>query len=160
MPLKHDKPFPKRPRLKGFDYTGTHAYFITILTHERKEIFISPETVNNVLSILKETILQDFNIAAYCFMPDHLHLLLLSKSPKSDLKRVIKDFNQKSGFMFIRQFKKKLWHISYYDHILRKEEELLETAKYIFNNPVRKGLVNSFKEYPFSGSMMFQIDKL
>jgi len=87
-------------------------------------------------------------------------LLLLSKSPKSDLKRVIKDFKQKSGFMFIRQFKKKLWHLSYYDHILRKEEELLETAKYIFNNPVRKRLVNTFKEYSFSGSMMYRIEEL
>jgi len=160
MPLKHVEPFPKRPRLKGFDYKGTHAYFITILTCKRQEVFTSFEAVNKVLSILGETILPDFNIAAYCFMPDHLHLLLLSKSPKSDLKRVIKDFKQKSGFMFIRQFKKKLWHLSYYDHILRKEEELLETAKYIFNNPVRKRLVNTFKEYSFSGSMMYRIEEL
>jgi len=37
------------------------------------------------------------------------------------------------------------------------EESVIETVRYIFNNPVRKGLVKEFKEYPFLGSMVFDI---
>jgi hypothetical protein len=52
--------------------------------------------------------------------------------------------------------KAKLWQPSYYDHVLRREENLLETVKYIFNNPVRKKIVEHYKEYQLSGS--FELD--
>jgi len=38
---------------------------------------------------------------------------------------------------------------------LRKEENITQVIKYILENPVRKGLVNDFAEYPFSGSLEF-----
>jgi len=34
---------------------------------------------------------------------------------------------------------------------LRKEEDLEETSKYIVNNPVRRGIVKEWDQYPFSG---------
>ena len=43
---------------------------------------------------------------------------------------------------------------------LRKEELLKEVARYILENPVRKGLVDNFKEYPFLGSRIFDITEL
>jgi len=39
-----------------------------------------------------------------------------------------------------------------YDHVLRKEESIEGVARYILDNPVRKGLVSDYKEYPFSWS--------
>ncbi|HJZ04900.1 MAG TPA: hypothetical protein VI935_09660 [Thermodesulfobacteriota bacterium] len=53
-----------------------------------------------------------------------------------------------------------LWQKSFYDHILRNEESVIETVRYIFNNPVRKGMVGEFKEYPFFGSMVFDIEDI
>lgn len=44
-----------------------------------------------------------------------------------------------------------LWHLSYYDHVLRQEEDLHAVATYIWGNQVRRGLVGSAEEYPFSG---------
>ena len=47
-----------------------------------------------------------------------------------------------------------LWQISYYDHVLRVEEaiEPIEPiALYIWNNPVRGGLVSHRIDYPHSG---------
>jgi REP element-mobilizing transposase RayT len=52
--------------------------------------------------------------------------------------------------------KAKLWQPSFYDHVLRKDEDLLETAKYIFNNPVRKKIVEHYQDYQLSGS--FELD--
>ena len=52
--------------------------------------------------------------------------------------------------------KAKLWQPSFYDHVLRKNEDLLETVKYIFNNPVRKKIVKHYQDYPLSGS--FELD--
>ena len=83
-------------------------------------------------------------------MPDHFHLLVIGKDDKSNLKKFLSLFKQKSGYWFKKNYNKNLWHISYYDHILRKEESIENVASYILENPVRKGLVSDFREYPFS----------
>ena len=44
----------------------------------------------------------------------------------------------------------KVWQGSFYDHALRKDEDLLKVADYIVCNPVRKGIIQDWKDYPFS----------
>jgi len=43
-----------------------------------------------------------------------------------------------------------LWQKNFYDRIVRQEESLLEMAKYIIHNPVRKGIVSNWETYPYS----------
>lgn len=76
-------------------------------------------------------------IYSYCFMPDHLHLLIQGEE-NFDFKKFIKIFKQTTEFYFKKLYKDNLWHLSYYDHILRKEENIKDIVLYIFNNPVRK----------------------
>jgi len=45
------------------------------------------------------------------------------------------------------------WQKDFYDHVLRKNEDMVAQIKYILDNPVRRGLVSSWDEYPFSGSI-------
>jgi REP element-mobilizing transposase RayT len=89
-------------------------------------------------------------------MPDHLHLLVVGEDDQSNLKKFISLFKQKSGYRFKRNYHEDLWHISYYDHALRKEEDIEKVASYILQNPVRKGLVSDLREYLFSGSFVTQ----
>ena len=44
----------------------------------------------------------------------------------------------------------KLWQINFYDHVVRKDESLSNIAEYILHNPVRKGIVTKWEDYPFS----------
>jgi len=155
MGLDPKGPFPKRPRLKDFDYRGTYAYFVTILTKNHNFYFKHANVVNGLIDVLFEIgKLEKFKILTYCFMPDHLHLLVNGDDVESDLRRFVNLFKQKSGYWFKKNFKENLWHISYYDHILRREETLENVAVYILGNPVRKGLVSNFNEYPFSRSFL------
>jgi len=151
MGIDKNKPFPRRPRLKDFDYIGTYAYFLTILTKDHTACFKEAEVIGSLIDMLIETARSErFDVLAYCFMPDHLHLLVIGKDDKSNLKKFINLFKQKSGYWFKKNYNMNLWHISYYDHILRKEESIENVASYILENPVRKGLVSDFREYPFS----------
>ena len=103
-----------------------------------------------------------FKVWAYCFMPDHLHLLVEGIAENADLKRFISLFKQVSGYKYVQNVtqcfnadeKPKLWQPGFYDHVLRKEEDLVEVARYIFNNPVRKGLVGHYSDYSYSGSLV------
>jgi putative transposase len=144
------------PRLENFDYRGSYAYSVTCSTEQKKPYFKQEAIVDNILLILKETSIEtEFDIYAYCFMPDHLHLLLVG-TEDSSLHRFMKLFKQRSSFFFRKAYDNSLWQRSYYDHVIRKEETLNDIILYIFNNPVRKGLVTDYKDYTFSGSFVFE----
>ena len=68
----------RRPtRLKTFSYKGKHCYFITCSTAERRKRFEEPEIVNLVAQqILRTCREREFEILAYAFMDDHVHLLI------------------------------------------------------------------------------------
>ncbi len=93
-------------------------------------------------------------VLAYCFMPDHLHLLVEGDS-ESDLPQFIKDFKQRTGYAYRRSNSGLLWQKSYYDHILRAEEDMRQVARYIIANPVRAALVTAASDYPYSGSFVW-----
>jgi putative transposase len=137
--------------LSGFDYTGTHGYSLTIVTSKRRRVF----TERAISSRAEEFLMisaghYGFTVYAYCFMPDHLHILLAGDE-WSDLKRFVQHFKQMSGYYYKRATGQMLWQPSYWDHILRCEEALADVAEYIWANPVRAGLAKSWRGYPFSG---------
>jgi len=158
MQKEEQAQYPKRPRVKDFSYKGQFAYFITICTALKKKLFVSQEVFELVFNYLRETSKEfGFGIYAYCFMPDHLHLLIVAEDETADLNKFLKTFKQKSAFYFKMEFGEKLWQPSFYDHVLRKRESLNKIAEYILFNPVRKGFAEDYKKYPYLGSVMFEI---
>jgi len=148
----------KRNRIKDFDYSGFYSYFITICTSNKQPYFTNEDIIKEIIIDLeREANNRNFKVFAYCFMPDHLHLLLIGEE-NSKLIDFIKIFKQKTGYSFKQKTKSPLWQKSYYDHVLRKKEDLNKISEYIFNNPVRKNMVRDFREYPYSGSLMFSLD--
>ena len=95
---------------------------------------------------------EDFTVWAYCFMPDHVHLLVEGRTDHSDMKKFVTLFKKRSGYWFKRAYDEKLWEPNYYEHVLRGNEATIAVARYIFRNPVRKGLVEDYIRYPYSGS--------
>ena len=147
----------KRNRIKHFDYSGANAYFITICTKDKTKYFNDISTVNAALSKLKlEANQAGFIIYAYCFMPDHLHLLIIGRDG-SNLINFIKLFKQKTAYHFKQKTGASLWQKSYYDHLLREKEAINGVAGYIFENPLRKKLTDDIRDYAFSGSCVFDI---
>ena len=84
--------YPKKPRLKNFEYSGPNIYFVTLRTANNKEVFTTELSVSETHAILKAcTNKHAFGIIAYCYMPDHLHVLIEGKQ-ESNLKKFMKDF--------------------------------------------------------------------
>ena len=103
--------------------------------------------------LVEESRRQRFDLQAYCFMPDHLHLLTNGTHPAADCLAFIKTFRQRSGFFFKQQTQESLWQDRPYDHILREDERWEPVAYYIWMNPVRKGLCERAEDWPYSGSL-------
>ena len=83
-------------------------------------------------------------------MPDHLHLLVGGISEESSFKKFIQVFKQKTAYHFKKSKNEILWQRNYFDHAVRKEEDISNICDYILSNPVRRGLVQNCKNYPYS----------
>ncbi len=155
-------PVRKRQRLKGYDYSSPGCYFVTILTNKRQKLFWDDYELNAIGKIVENRILtlsQFFNfikIDNYVIMPDHIHLLITigcdslpdsdewlladikNKIEYPDLKNIIgsfKSFVSRDIHKIIPNIK--VWHKSYYDHIINNKKDYDETWDYIEANPIR-----------------------
>ena|SRR5208282_4375619 len=68
----------KGHRLPSASYEGRRAYFLTLCTQERKRLFTDASLVDAMIEVLKGAC-EEFalGVYAYCFMPDHLHVILV-----------------------------------------------------------------------------------
>ena len=145
----------KRNRLPLETYRGARAYFLTLSCARRGAVFTDARVVESYIGVLHScSEKHGFAVLAYCFMPDHLHLLV-EGGLESDLPPFVKDFKQQTAYAHRRSNSGLLWQKSYYDHILRAEEDVRDVACYIIANPVRKALVTVASDYPYSGSFVW-----
>ncbi len=99
-------------------------------------------------------------ILAYCFMPDHLHLLVAGAKPTSDARRFIDRAKQFSGYEYKQATGQPLWQRSSWDRVLRSQDDTMVALRYLLLNPVRAQLVERPLDYQGSGSLVFDRDHL
>jgi len=152
LPRGLKQPRRSSPRLQSFDYTGPYAYSITVNADGGRAHFRDARFVRFCVKALPDkAAMHAFEVLAYCFMPNHAHLLVVGLSESSRLKPFMQQFKQITGFAFKQEHGAALWHRSYHDRVLRKDEDLSSIAVYFWGNSVRAGLVESAEEYPYSG---------
>ncbi len=148
-------------RIPQFSYRGLQRYFLTICTAERKALFSNAVLVNAALSqIRRSATTYAFSLIAWCFMPDHLHLVVEATSEDADCRAFVVLLKQLTGFHCRPLCKGGLWQRGYFDRILRDEESTEEIVRYVLGNPVRAGLARTLGEGPYSGSDVFDIREL
>ena len=147
----------KRIRLEPPAYQQGYCFSLSIATAGRVPRLTEANTVRLCLDALNETGERyQTSVFAYCFMPDHLHLLV-GIPAGSDLVQFVRHFKQLSAYRFRRECSHvRLWQTRFYDHALRSEEKLPNVARYIWENPVRAGLVENPSDYPHSGSLVWK----
>ena len=150
--------FPKRKamRLTEFDYSRGGAYFITICTQNRKEIFGEIYDVGACIArppevrlsfcgtVVQEAILRipmqypALAVDKYVVMPNHIHLILLQNPTKhgSAMRSptVSTVIGQLKGYV-TKKLGRSVWQKSFYDHVIRNEQEYLRVWQYIDDNP-------------------------
>jgi len=156
----------KNIRLKDFDYTGSaYVYFITICTHDKHQYFRNAEIAKIIKDEIEFRLIKEIQLLCYCIMPDHLHMLLsltedytkkgegksVGKGTPQNWVSAYKRYTSRIANQLFRI--KPLWQKNFHDHVVRKEESLLKIAAYIVDNPVRKGMVSEWEEYPYSRIM-------
>ncbi|MEK6814681.1 MAG: transposase [Nitrospirota bacterium] len=141
----------KNIRLPGEAYRQPGRVFsITICTAQRRRLFLDATLAETAVRSLRSG---PFGVGAsllvYCLMPDHLHLLIEIKN--DDLVKLIGNWKRFTSNILRKQgINGQVWQRGFFDHALRKEEDLRIAAEYILMNPVRSGLVERSEDYPYA----------
>ena len=161
--LQTKLPKRKTNRLEGYDYNNIGAYFITICTKDRKEILSRINVGTGVLDCPEIALLPHGKIAdkyinqmndfydylsvdKFVIMPNHIHLLINVSNTVNGQSGTPVPTNANSNIAkFVSTFKRfcnkeygnNIWQNRYYDHIIRNENDYIETWEYIDQNPLK-----------------------
>jgi putative transposase len=148
-------------RLQHHSYLGLSRYFLTFCVRERRRVFLNERMISPTMAQIRQAAKdQRFAVLAYCFMPDHVHLLVEGVAEDSNLCQFVTVAKRRSGSVYARTANRPLWQEGYYERVLRLSEDAKWVARYIFANPIRAGLVSSPLEYPFMGSDVWSIREI
>ena len=144
----------KHHRLPLEYYRGIQSVAFEANLKNRPLFFLSDKIVRVHLELLEKSLQKNLCLAlVYCFMPDHFHIIIQGTKNESNSWQAMVDFKQYSGYWFKRNHPSIKWQKDFYDHIIRKNEDLGAEIRYILENPVRKKLVTHWDDYPFCGSL-------
>jgi REP element-mobilizing transposase RayT len=156
----------KKHRLPMECYTASDCeFFFTICARHQGEPFSNPDLATAVVeSLLWRKQHHNWTLFCYCLMPDHLHFIV--QLPPHEIRYFnagargivpegildhVGNFKKYTTMMWWRQGgAEKLWQHSSYDRVIRYNESVEPAVYYTVNNPVRKGLVARWEDYPYS----------
>lgn len=139
-------------RLRDYDYATPGAYFVTVTTHNRRQLLgeirdamVLSEAGTMVQAIWRSLPARFANVGldSMVIMPDHLHgILMLADEPRIPLGQIVGALKSLTTFEYSRgvhafgwpSFEGKLWERNYYEHVIRNDKELAEVREYIANN--------------------------
>lgn len=131
---------------------GGSSYFVTF----RSAIGTLPDIALEVIKQqVQESAKKYFELHFGVIMPDHVHLLIrpLKKEQGKwySLAEIMKQIKGSSAIKINQILGRSgsLWQAEYFDRLIRDENELHEKWLYMWNNPLKIGLVNSIDEYTF-----------
>jgi len=154
----------KSIRLQEYDYARPGAYFVTVVSHRRKNIFgeiIDGELDLNRLGLIVEKNWEEIpihfpnaNVDSHVVMPNHFHGIIIINEVGAQhaepLRHAELQIKAQPLGVIIRSFKsavtkrvhdlglfvgEKIWQRNYYEHIIRDEDDSQQIVDYVASNP-------------------------
>jgi len=146
----------KKHRLDKEVYKKYSSISFTINLTADIDSALMDSVFESIESILIETATKySVILPVYLLMPNHMHLITDTLTEEADSLKAIKMFKQKTGFEYSQSNPRTKWQRSFHDHIIRDDGDMFEHVRYILYNPVRKQLVENWKDYKYKGSQVY-----
>ena len=138
MLIKH------RHRLPHWTLDG--AYYV--ITFRLKEGTLNDKEKSIILKNVKEGHNKFYHLVAVQVMPNHVHLIIKPIGIYTP-QRIVKGIKGVTSRRInqVRNLRGSLWMVDYFDRIIRNQTDFDEKLKYIYENPVRAGLIDNAGDY-------------
>ncbi len=131
---------------------ANHPHHVIQRGNNRQAIFVDRSDQELMLALLGENVAR-FGVAlhAYVLMSNHFHLLVTPSTTDG-----VPQFMQAVGRRYVRHFNDRhgrsgtLWEGRYKSTLIQPDRYLLACMVYIDQNPVRAGVANDARDYPWS----------
>jgi REP element-mobilizing transposase RayT len=153
----------KRLRLPGYDYSQPGYYFVTISSNRFKTLFGTIAGGKMRINEIGKIVLQAWqdlpnhylcHLDAFVLMPNHIHGIVIiddtsavraglkpARTAKrhglSEIMRGFKTFSARRINEYRGTPGQHVWHRSFYDRVIRREEDVEQIRAYILQNPQR-----------------------
>ena len=134
------------------EISKTGIYHVVFRGINKQDIFEESsdyEKLLEIIQIIKDE--HDFEIYAYCFMSNHVHLLIKEAFP-GDISQIMKRILTRYVMRYNRKYGRNGALIAnrYKSQPIDVDEYFLSVVRYIHQNPVRADLVKNSGDYPWS----------
>jgi len=152
-------PNRKTNRIPDYDYSQKGAYFVTFCTKDRKNILsdvvgddahIVPKLYGK---IVEKYILTAPEIEKYVIMPDHVHVIIRldggtmwASSPTRCSGSRVASIIRSIKTLTTKEIGEPIFQRSYYDHVIRNQQDYNEIWEYIENNPIKWAITKQGRE--------------
>lgn len=142
------------PRLKPFQKYNSPLFFVTIGTFNRKPVLANDAVHNRFVAFGKEHSGLGIAFGQYVVMPDHIHFFI-RLAPQYKLGATV-GFLKKALSVVLKESGNSMphWQPGFFDHMVRNPASYSEKWEYVYQNPVRAGLVQSADEWLYSGQIV------
>lgn len=142
----------KQNRLNDYNYSNDGYYFITICTCNKQKILCNivgerttlPQIkLSRIGEIVEKSITNIYkhyegvSVCKYVIMPNHLHLIIIIKNGSVIRSPTISNIIGQMKSYVTKQVGFCIWQRSFYDHVIRDEDDYLRICEYIENNPAK-----------------------
>lgn len=157
--IKHLYPKRRNLRLQGYDYSWQGAYFVTLCTRDKQSLF--GQIINSTMklnpfgevveSVWKEIPLHypQINNQVFIVMPNHVHGIVTINQVEragskpaptktyslSEIIRAFKTYSSRRINELRNSQGTSVWQRSYYERVIRTENDYYQIGEYIFYNP-------------------------
>ena len=111
---------------------------------------LTPSERSMVVHAIRHFENQRYHLPAYVIMDDHVHVLIFPLN-ENRLHKIVHSWKSFTAARLTKDFSRKapIWQREYFDRIVRDDDELMEKARYILNNPFARW--SELDEYEWLG---------
>jgi len=155
-----------------------HAHALTFSCFHRQPFLARERACHWLVAALRGAVVaHQFDLWAYVFMPEHVHLVIWPRRPNYDISRILPAVKlpvTRAALSYLRRHAPqylarlqdrqpggKLAHRFWqrgggYDRNLFTDEEVWEKINYVHENPVRRGLVQRPEDWLWSSARYYE----
>jgi putative transposase len=141
------------------------TYFFTVVTHERRPLFAHGDARRSLhTAFLSVRTKKPFHLVATVLLPDHLHCVWMLPEGDADYSTRWRQIKEAFTRSFLvsggaegdlstsreRHGERAVWQRRFWEHTCKDQDDLNRCIDYIHWNPVKHGLAEQVRAYPWS----------
>ena len=142
------------------NYVAGGTYFFTVNILQRHQSLLTDHVDRLRESVRKVKCKRPFEIDAWVVLPNHIHAMWTLPEDDSDYssrwreikKAFTKQLPKEEGLSATRlkNGERGIWQRRFWEHTINSELDYQNHINYIYLNPLKHGLVNQVKDWPYS----------